>query len=275
MNIPFRKVMAGAAPALLAASLLAPVGSAVAQPSLDSLGLSGDAERAIRALLTRPASTPGASFGSPIAFGANLGDVFVGIGGTETLPSNNVDDYDGGAVVGFGLGDAKRAIASEITVGIISIQDDFGEDGNVGIKVHSMISDTVSVAVGAENLGRWGQAEGTQSSHYFALGKAWQLRPSVPSNPLTLITNIGVGDNRFDDFGESDTGVFGSAALYFTRQVGGIVDWTGRQLNAGVSFVPFRNFPMNVTLGAANVTEENNQDVQFSGSVGFSFNFLK
>ena len=224
--------------------------------------------------MTRPATTPGASFGSPIAFGANLGDVFVGIGGTETLPGA-ADDYDGGALVGFGLGDAKKAIGAEITVGLISIQDDFGEDGNIGFKVHTMLTDTVSVAAGAENLGRWGNAEGGQSSHYFAAAKAWKLRPGTPENPLTLITNIGVGDNRFDDFGESDTGVFGSAAVYFTRQVGGIVDWTGRQLNAGVSIVPFNRFPMNITIGAANITEENNQDVQFSGSVGFSFNFLK
>ena len=274
MNTPFRKVMAGAAPALLAAGLLAPPGSAIAQPTLDSLGLSGEAQRAIRALLTRPATTPGASFGSPIAFGANLGDVFVGVGGTETLPGAP-DDYDGGALVGFGLGDAKRAIGAEITVGIVSVQDEFGEDGNIGFKVHSMLTDTVSVAVGAENLGRFGDVEGTETSHYLALAKAWKLRPGVPENPLTLITNIGVGDNRFDDFGEDSKGVFGSMAVYFTRQVGGILDWNGRQLNAGVSFVPFRSFPMNVTVGAANVTEENNQDVQFSGSVGFSFNFLK
>lgn len=274
MNMTFRKVLAGTAPALLAASMLAPVGSAVAQPSLDSLGLSGDAQRAIRALISRPASSPASSFGSPIAFGSNLGDVFFAIGGTETLPGA-ADDYDGGAAVGFGLGDAKKAIGAEITVGIISLQDDFGGDGNIGFKVHTLLSDTVSVAVGAENLGRWGDAEGGESSHYAAIAKAWQLRSGTPENPLTLITNIGVGDNRFDDFGESDTGLFGSAALYFTPQVGGVLDWTGRQLNAGVSIVPFRHFPMNITLGAANVTEENNQDVQFTGSLGFSFNFLK
>ncbi|MBR9814413.1 hypothetical protein GYB61_11225 [bacterium] len=274
MNIPFRKVMAGAAPALLAASLLAPVGSAVAQPSLDSLGLSGDAERAIRALINRPASTPGSAFGSPIAFGSNLGDVFFAVGGTEALPGESDKDYDGGAVLGFGLGNASSAIGAEITVGLISIEDDFAEDGNIGFKVHTKVTDTTSVAVGVENLGRFGQAEGTNSSHYVALATAWQLRPGVPENPLTLITNIGVGDNRFDDFGEDGTGAFGSAALFFTPQVGAIVDWTGRQLNAGVSFVPFRSFPMNITVGAANVTERNHEDVRFSGSVGFSFNFL-
>ena len=277
MNMMFRKVLAGTAPVLLAASLLAPAGSAMAQPSLDSLGLSADAQRAIRALISRPASSPASSFGSPIGFGSNLGDVFFSAGAVEAIPGAQRDDYDGGAALGFGLGDASTAVGAEIAVGIISVNDNddgFGESGNVGFKLHTLLSNSVGVAVGVENLGRWGDAEGTNASHYVALSKAWRLRPGVPENPMTFITSIGIGDNRFDDPGESDQAVFGSAALYFTRQVGGVVDWNGRQLNAGVSVVPFRSIPMNITLGAVNVTEENGQDVRFSGSLGFSFNFL-
>ena len=282
MNMMFRKAFAGATPALLAAALLAPASAANAQPRLEDTGLSPDVQRAIRAMINTPATTPGASFGSPVAFGANLGDVFFGIGGTETQPAVQGQDYDGGAVVGFGLGNANTSIGSEITVGIIGLQEEdnvpdsgFGDSGNVGIKLHTMIGGSTAFAVGVENLGRWGNAEGTESSHYVALAHAWKLRPSVYENPLTLVTNIGVGDNRFDDFGEDDTGVFGSASLFFTRRIAGIVDWTGRQLNAGVSFVPFHSFPLNVTLGAANVTERNDDEVVFSGSIGISFNFLK
>lgn len=282
MNMMFRKAIAGATPALLAAALLAPASAANAQPRLEDTGLSPDVQRAIRAMINTPATTPGSTFGSPLAFGSNLGDVYFGIGGTETQPEFQGKDYDGGAVIGFGLGDADSAVGSEISVGIIGLTEEdnvpdsgFGDSGNINIKLHTMIGDRTSFAVGAENLGRWGNADGTQASHYAAIATAWQLRPSVYENPLTLVTNIGVGDNRFDDFGEDDIGVFGSASLFFTRRIAGIVDWTGRQLNAGVSFVPFHSFPLNVTLGAANVTEENDDEVVFSGSVGLSFNFLK
>lgn len=274
MNSSIRRL--GQVVTLVAGAGLA--GTVVAQDDIEDAGLDPALERAIIALATAPASSPARSFGSPLGFGANLGDVFGGIGGTEiTTPSNSSDedDLDGSMVVGFGLGDGVSSIGAVVSFGIISLQDGFGEDGNVNFKLHSYLGNGWGVAAGAENLGGWGKADSVDSSHYAVVSKVTALRPENPENPLALTINGGIGDNRFDDFGEDDLNAFGSVALNFTRTVGGIVDWTGRQLNVGMSFVPIRYLPISVTVGASNVTEEGNRDVAFAGSVGLSYNFLR
>lgn len=242
---------------------------------LEDLGLEPELEAAILAMVTAPATGPGASFGSPMGFGASLGDVYVGIGGAETTTPAASEDVDGSMVVGFGLGDAKNSIGADINVGIISLTDSFGDDLNINFKLHTQLAGGWGLAAGVENLGRKGLAENLPSSHYMVVTKATALRPSMPSSPLTLVTNIGIGDNRFDDFGGDGMNVFGSVGLNFTRRIGGIIDWTGRQLNVGASFVPFQAVPLSLTVGATNVTEEGGNDMAFGGSLGFAFNYLK
>lgn len=249
---------------------------AQAQPSLDELGF-GDAEqRLIRALLTAPVGSPGASFGSPIAFGARWGDIFAGIGGSglsNRSPGSN--SVDGSAIVGMGLGNPDASIGAEMTVGIISLRESFGEDGQLNFKLHTNMSGRVAFAAGVENVAAWGSADQIDPSSYAVASKAWTLRPNEPESPLTLIASVGIGNNRFDDVGEDGTKVFGSAALFFTRRFTGIVDWAGNSLNLAVSILPVESRPITLTLGIENVTERNGSDAVFSGGIGYSFNFLK
>lgn len=235
-------------------------------------------------------SYAGASFGSPIAFGADWGTVGVGVFG-QTLPDefNGVevdtkDDVDGSAALFFGLGDADEYVGLEVAVVTTSLTgsgdassapdpDEFGEAGGISLKLHTNLPGGAAIGFGVIGTGRWGESEDqNESSVYANASKVFSI--DTGSSKHALVLNIGVGDGQFtDDIAEDGVGVFGSAAFYFTRQYSLIVDHTGRFTNVGVSAAPFAAFPVVVTLGAVNVGERFDSDVQFGGTLGYTFSF--
>jgi len=52
-----------------------------------------------------------------------------------------------------------------------------------------------------------------------------------------------------------------------------IADHTGRDLNAGVSVVPFNRFPMSLTVGVTNLLEQDGFSRAVIGSAGFGLKF--
>jgi len=223
-----------------------------------------------------PAGSPGMTLGSPIGYGASWGDVGIGVGG-QTLDDSASDDVDGSAALAVGLGDARKYVGLEAVVDAISMRDDFGEDGAFALKLHTVLPGNAAFAVGVENIGRWGRAEAGRSSVYAVGTKFFALNPNG-ANALPLAVNVGLGDNRFNEAGDSGASVFGGLALYVHPQFSIITDWTGNALNAGVSALPFRSFPLVVTLGALNTTGENlggqfGDDTEFGGAVGYSWHF--
>lgn len=250
--------------------------------TLDELGLTQAQFDALVSQAPKNASSPGIAFGSPVGFGAGWGEVGFALGGT-TLGDNNQDqDVDGSFAVVFGLGDPDRYVGLETTVNIISLRNSFGDDGNVGLKLHTTLPGNAAFAVGVDNIGRWGRAE-TGSSSVYAVGtKIFHLSPGS-SNSLPLSVNVGIGDNRFNDVGDDGASVFGSLAFLPIRQLSLIVDYSERSLNAGVSVAPFSRIPVTVTAGATNLTEEDQgggggggqfgNDTEFSAAVGYSLRF--
>lgn len=237
-----------------------------------------------------PNSYAGASFGSPIAFGASWGTVGIGIYG-QTLPDefNGVqvakdEDFDGSAGLVFGLGDADEYVGLETAVITTSLtgsgdltgnpdSDEFGESGGLSFKLHSNLPGGAAVAVGVIGTARWGEAEDTnESSVYANVSKVFSI--DTGSRRHALVTTVGLGDGGFtNDFDDDGVNVFGSLAFYFTRQYSLIVDHTGRFTNVGLSAAPINGFPVVITLGAINVGERFDSDVQFGGTLGYAYNF--
>lgn len=218
--------------------------------------------------LGAPGGHPGIAFGSPIGYGANWGTLGAAIGG-QTVPDNSQDDVDGSMGLVAGFGDATNAIGLEVIVNIISLQDNFGEDGAFSAKLHRMLGDSTSIAIGVEGAGGWGAADNVDET-YYAVGT--HVMP-VAETDMSLAINLGVGDGRFDDRGEDRASAIAGLALIVHPQVSTIVDWSGSTLNAGVSTVPLRGLPLTLSLGAINLTERNNGDIEFAGSVGYSLFF--
>lgn len=235
-------------------------------------------------------SYAGASFGSPIAFGADWGSIGVGVFG-QTLPDefngiqvDSKDDADGSAAIFFGLGNADEYVGLEVAVVTTSLTgsgdttssadpDEFGEAGGVSLKLHTNLPGGAAVAFGVIGTGRWGESEDQNTSSVFANAtKVFSI--DTGSRKHALVLNLGVGDGQFtDDINDDGLGVFGSAAFYLTRQYSLIVDHTGRFTNVGLSAAPFDAVPVVLTLGAVNVGERFDSDVQFGGTLGYTFSF--
>jgi len=227
-------------------------------------------------------SYAGAVFGSPMAFGADWGSIGAGVY-IAHLPDEfdgvePEEDWDGSAALVFGLGDADEYVGLETAVVASSLtgaygEDEFGEAGGLSFKVHTNLPGGAAVAMGVVGTSRWGEAEDQNESSVYAVGtKVFPI--DTGSSRHALVVNLGLGDGQFNhDFDDDGVDVFGGLAFYFTRQISGIVDYTGPFLNIGGSFAPFNQFPVVFTLGAYNVTERFDSDVDFAGSVGYTFSF--
>jgi hypothetical protein len=217
----------------------------------------------------------GSSIGTPTAFGAETGNIF--LGGTYQERARFTGREDGAAVVGFGLGDARRLVALETAVSIYDLEGDTFEDGGVSFKVHHLFPDDFAVAVGVENLIEWGNTDGG-SSVYGVASKVFRLRRDG-SQPLSRITaSVGVGGGRFRsedniEEGDEDPNVFGSVGVQVAEPITVIAEWTGQDLNLGASIVPIRGVPLVITPAAADVTGTAGNGTRFILGVGYGISF--
>ncbi|NEP55132.1 MAG: hypothetical protein F6K65_42650, partial [Moorea sp. SIO3C2] len=218
-------------------------------------------------------SSPGSAIGVPSAFGASWRNVFAGLTFQERTRFS--DRSDGAMTVGFGLGDAEKAVGLEVAVAIVDLLGEGAfEDGSISLKLHRQLGDGWAIAAGIENFATFGSTDGG-SSGYGVVTKVTELRePDQPFNTLT--TSLGIGGGRFRPEGRLDeeaVNVFGSVAVRVAEPVSLIADWSGQDLNLGVSFVPFKTFPLVVTPAAADVTGSAGDGVRFTLGLGVGYSF--
>jgi len=217
----------------------------------------------------------GSSIGTPTAFGADWGNAFVGA--SFQARTRQTNKADGAASAGIGLGDAERAVGVEVVFGVLDLVGDTFEDGGISFKVHRLLSNDLAIAVGVENAVTWGVTDGG-SSVYGVASKIFQLREN-PADPFSRLTvSLGLGGGRFrsqDDIedGDGTVNVFGSAGLQVADRVSLIGEWTGQDLNLGVSFVPFRGLPLVITPAVADVTGNAGDGARFILGVGYAISF--
>ena len=227
-------------------------------------------------------AAPAIGIGVPSGFGADFGDVFVGLGAQSR--TRYADKPDGGVVAGFGLGDARKYLGLEVAV---SQYGTFRSccRGGLSLKVHRMLPGALGVAVGWENAAGWGDLPGREgdapwtdggSSLYGAASKVFFLSPHGPNAFRSVTGTIGVGNGRFRS--ESDVlddreavNVFGSVGVRWFEPWSLAASWTGQDLNAGISVVPLPRAPLAITIGAADLTTEPRLIV--GAGFGFSYNY--
>lgn len=202
-----------------------------------------------------PRGAPGISSGSPIAFGANWHDAFVGVG--YQSPVRYGDAADGGAAIGIGLGNSRDAVGLELVVNPLStFRSGIGNRVGFSAKLHKLFAGNWGIAAGVQDIIMNKNPDSGDPSIFGVISKVIDLNgASLPA--LTL--SGGVGNNGFrleKDIRENNStvGVFGSAALRVHEQVSLIADWGGQDLTAAVSFVPFAAFPLVITPGIADLT---------------------
>ncbi|HEY9695158.1 MAG TPA: S-layer homology domain-containing protein [Oculatellaceae cyanobacterium] len=221
-------------------------------------------------------SSPSSAGGSPSGFGLDFGDAF--IGGSFVERTRFTNSSDGGLSLGFGLGDAARYLGLEILPTISSLAgDDAFQAGSVDFKVHRLLGPDLSIAGGVENLVQFGDQD-IDPSGYGVISKVFRLRPSVASPLSRLYTSIGAGGGRFrseDDIlnGNDNINVFGTVGLRVLEPVSAFADWTGQDLNVGVSLLPFRQIPLVITPSLQDVTGTAGDGSRFALSLGYSLSF--
>lgn len=226
-------------------------------------------------------SFAGASFGSPIAFGADWGSAGAGLFAQTERQSVTGKRADGSAGIAFGLGDADRYVGLEAQASVANLVSysgsRFGDGGAFGFKLHTNLGYETAFAAGVVGAARWGSEKDTErASVYAVVTKAFRVGKDG-HHPLVI--SLGIGDQSFREidpntgFGKSGASLFGSMAYYVTPQVSLIADYTGRYLNAGVSVSPFKSLPFTATLGGLNLTNRYDGKAQVGLTLGYGFHF--
>lgn len=225
----------------------------------------------------KPWPSPSLNPGVPSAFVANWGDVFVA--GSAATQGNERPDADGSWVAGFGLGDASRAIALELSGGCGSVKN-FCSNGSFGARVSRLLINQprarLALAGGWQNGVQWGN-EGRQDNVYSAtLTYAIPLRPGT-SFPQTFQINAGVGNSSFapyvDTGSESQVGGFGSVGVELTPALGVSAGWSGRGVNAQLSYSPLRDVPISLNLLGADLLNQTPAGTVGVLTIGWGTNF--
>jgi hypothetical protein len=224
-----------------------------------------------------PGLSPGSTAGGPSAFGADFGNAFVGISGSNRRA--RAPEADGALSVGVGVGDRTRTIALETNVSIGSLRR-FATNGDVGFKLHRQVGENTAIAIGWDSAIRWGDQAQTNniSTVYGVASQIFDLKPESATHKMPLTVSVGLGNGRFQSFaderaGRRNVGLFGSVGLQVAPQAALVSTWTGRDLNLGVSLVPIKKQPFFVTAVAANVLGRDNASTVYTLSLGYGFNY--
>ncbi len=222
--------------------------------------------------------SPSLSIANPVGFGADNGTGFISATYQERTRFSNVDD--GAVALGVGLGDARKAVGVELSYTIASFGSnrDFGT-GGFNVKVHRQLSEDFSVAAGWNGFITIGDEfnDDFEDSIYAVATKIFRTRDDINSVFSRVALTAGVGNGQFrleeDVFDDDNTiNPFGSVAVRVARPLSAIVEWTGQDLAAGLSIVPFRNQSLVITPALRDIAGAGD-GARFVLGVGYSWKF--
>jgi hypothetical protein len=233
--------------------------------------------------------SPGLTIFNPAGFGADNNTLF--LSGSYQSRIRGQDVSDGELGIGLGLGDARNAIGAEISYSINSFgrSQGFGS-GGFNVKLHKRLDDDLSVAIGWNRFANVTFGGGAaipfdypKNSYYLAATKVFATTNNVDSFLSRIALTAGVGGGQFlsestlrEAFiaGKDPTGVnvFGSAAFRIAQPLSAVVEWTGQDLAAGLSYVPFQGFPLVISPSFRDITGAGNGS-RFVLGTGLSYTF--
>lgn len=221
------------------------------------------------------ATLPGFSLGAPSGLVSSYGVAFAGLSGRR-----DSDDTDGALALGMGFGDAEK-IGGSVSLGIGSVDPRDGGAFNRGtLNVnfgHHFKKLGLGVSVGMTGVDLWHESsedsDNQDPSFYLATTKLWG------NDFIPVAITAGLGNNSYADINrENDrkdkVDGFGAVAFYLHPQLSIIADYTSNILTAGISAVPFPDYPISLSLGATNLTEQGpNDKVAAIGSIAAAYVF--
>ncbi len=191
-----------------------------------------------------PVNAPVGGITTPSGFGANWGDFFIAAGYQDKIPApgrgpGNLDSVGIGA--GIGLGDARNLVGLEATYSTsTSSNTRLLDRGSLNLKLHRLLGDNVSAAVGYENIVSSGYTSATDPGTTL-YGVVTGVLPVGDTSNFTA--SIGAGNGRFRRFGDigttgsvntQSTNVFGSLGFRASENFALAADYNGRNFSIGL-----------------------------------------
>lgn len=231
---------------------------------------------------------PALGAGIPTGFGANWGDLMVGV--SAALNDKGRGQADGSMSFTAGLLDSVKFVGVELSANVTSIRN-YGSNLSFDAKIHRMLyqgeEGFLSVALGRNNFacsgteicsstpGTYGISPNT-ASNYLALSGLTPLK-TPGGKILPLKATLGVGNGYYaNNWQKSNVyNVFGDVGLQFHDQIGVSAGWSGVGINANLSFVPMPEWPVIVNVLFADIANQSPGGFNTIVTVGVPFNFLK
>ena len=230
------------------------------------------------AVATKSKGSPSISMTVPTGFGASAGNAFIGAGyqSATRLDSGRAGE-DAGFSFGIGAGNPQELVGLEVSFNNYAFggRSTVFETGGINFKLHRIIAENTSIALGVENAFIYGGASSIPSV-YGVISTILQFQDS-PDQPFSSVGfTLGVGGGRFRSISDVNTlkgtvNVFGSVAVRVVEQVSLIADWNGQSLSLGASIKPFRDIPFVITPGFTDVVGDNTNGAIFNGLNGARF----
>ncbi len=219
----------------------------------------------------------GKSLMSPSGWGASGGMLF--IGGGVTSPQTYTDRSDAAVSFGLGVGNPVKNLGVQLSTTMSNV-DDPGVF-SLGFKVHRYLGYGTSIAAGGENFFADSRSDSGES-YYLVASHAFQMFAASVPQFAKLHASLGLGEGRFgskspldiaNGKGHYGTHVFGALSYEIFDSTNLIVDWNGINLATGFSFTPFKKFPLGISVGVADLTDNAGDRPRFISSVGYSQRF--
>ena len=236
--------------------------------------------------------SPGMTIFNPSAFGADNNTVF--LSGSYQSRTRFTNTSDGELGLGIGLGDASSFLGAELSYTINSFgrSQGFGS-GGFNAKIHKKLSDDFSLALGWNQFAQVRFGNGSaganipfdypKNSYYAAATKVFATTDNIDSFLSRIALTAGVGGGTFLSEAElqsalianrdpSGLGVFGSAGFRLAKPLSAVVEWTGQDLAAGLSYVPFEGFPLVISPSFRDIAGAGNGS-RFVLGTGLAYTF--
>jgi len=216
---------------------------------------------------------PALAVGTPTAYGAEFGDLFGGVAYQYYMGVGIPERNDGAAFLGIGLGDARKTVGIEITYAPYDLVEEPLSDGGVSLKVHRHLYKGLAIAVGMEDLIRYGTR--LSRSAYVVASQTVRINRGFLTGASAT---VGVGDGRFNTMGRLSRGaneasLFGGLSLQLMDRMNVLGTWHGQDLNLGLSFVVPGPVPFTLTPTWINVLNKHVDGHRFALSMGTSYRF--
>jgi S-layer homology domain len=213
------------------------VGTNITEQDLLNRTSIGTVPEMVAGTARKPVNAPASGVTTPSGFGANWGDVFLGIGYQSNLPVAFAPPGGGNSTAygaGLGLGNARDLIGLEASY--TSAGDRIAGRGGFNFKVHKLLSDNVSVAAGWENAIRNGYTAANDPRDTF-YGVVTGIVPLGDTSNITA--SVGAGNGRFRNFGgltadNNSVNIFGSLGFRVSENIALAADYNGRNISIGL-----------------------------------------